>query len=182
MGWRKVAAGLGTGATVKALKAAEGQVSKRKYKRLIATAVAELLALHPDLDRAKARRRARRMTGARPSKKLMRASRNLGWKEGAEGVVAAAATAGIAKVAGVVGEKLRTSSAPPRRPRTPRLPLSGPPGTPHRRRPIVIRTGKTPSRVVDECSAGTTCVRRSCLSSAHVFRPGGGWPQGGRSR
>lgn len=30
-----------------------------------------------------------------------------GWKEGAEGVVAAAATAGIAKVAGVVGEKLR---------------------------------------------------------------------------
>ena len=102
-----MAAGLGTGATVKALKAAEGQVSKRKYKRLIATAVAELLALHPDLDRATARRRARRMTGARPSKKLMRASRNLGWKEGAEGVVAAAATAGIAKVAGVVGEKLK---------------------------------------------------------------------------
>ena len=107
MGWRKVAAGLGTAATVKALKAAEGQVSKRKYKRLIATAVAELLALHPDIGKAKARRRAKRITGARPSKKLMRATRHLGWKEGAESVVAAAATAGIAKVAGVVGEKMK---------------------------------------------------------------------------
>lgn len=107
MGWRNVAAGLGTGATVQALKAVEGQVSKRKYKRLIATAVAELLALHPDIGKAKARRRARRITGARPSKKLIRASKQVGWKEGAEGVVAAAATAGIAKVAGVVGDKLK---------------------------------------------------------------------------
>jgi hypothetical protein len=39
MGWHNVAAGLGTGATVQALKAAEGRVSKGKYKRLIATAV-----------------------------------------------------------------------------------------------------------------------------------------------
>jgi hypothetical protein len=107
MGWRSIAAGLGTGATVQALKAVEGQVSKRKYKRLIATAVAELLALHPDIGKAKARRRARRLTGARPSKKLMRARKQVGWKEGAEGVVAAAATAGIAKVAGVVGQKLK---------------------------------------------------------------------------
>jgi hypothetical protein len=107
MGWRNVAAGLGTAATVNALKAAKGQVSKGKYKRLIATAVAELLALHPDIGKAKALRRAKRLTGARPSKKLMRASKNLGLKEGAEGVVAAAATAGIAKVAGVVGEKLK---------------------------------------------------------------------------
>jgi hypothetical protein len=107
MGWRNVAAGLGTGATVQALKAAEGQVGKRKYKRLIATAVAELLALHPDTGRAKARRRARRLTGARPSKKLMRASKNLGWKETVEGLVAAAATAGIAKVAAAVGERVK---------------------------------------------------------------------------
>jgi hypothetical protein len=107
MGWGNVAAGLGTGATIQALKAAKGQVSKRKYKRLIATAVAELLALHPDIGRRKARRRAERITGARPSKKLMRAGKNVGWKQGAEGVAAAVATAGIAKVAGVVGDKLK---------------------------------------------------------------------------
>ena len=107
MGWKEVAAGLGTQGTVEALKAAKGQVSKRKYKRLIATAVAELLALHPDIGRGKARRRARRLTGARPSKKLMRATKNLGWKEGAEGVAAAVATAGIAKVAGFLGERVK---------------------------------------------------------------------------
>lgn len=106
MSWSNVAAGLGTQATVKALRAAEGQLSKRKYKRLIATAVAELLALHPDIGKAKARRRARRITGARPSKKLMRHADNVGFKEGAEGLAVAAATAGAAKVAEVVGAKI----------------------------------------------------------------------------
>ena len=94
MGWKEVAAGLGTQTTVSALKAVEGQVSKRKYKRLIATAVAQLLVLHPDIGPRKARRRARRLTGARPSKKLLRAVDGLGLKEGAEGIVAAATTAG----------------------------------------------------------------------------------------
>jgi hypothetical protein len=107
MGWRSVAAGIGTGTTVQALKAVESKVSKRKFKRLIATAVAELLALHPDIGKSKARRRARRITGARPSKKLMRATSQIGLKEGAEAVVGAAATAGLAKVAGVVGAKLK---------------------------------------------------------------------------
>jgi hypothetical protein len=107
MGWREVAAGLGTGATAQALKAVEGQVSKGQYKRLIATAVAELLALHPDIGKSKARRRARRITGAKPSRKLLRASKNLGLKEAAEGLVATAATAGLAKVASVVGDKLQ---------------------------------------------------------------------------
>jgi len=107
MGWRSVAAGIGTGTTVQALKAVESKVSKRKFKRLIATAVAEVLALHPDIGKSKARRRARRITGARPSKKLMRATSQIGLKEGAEAVVGAAATAGLAKVAGVVGEKLK---------------------------------------------------------------------------
>ena len=114
MSWRSVAAGIGTGATVKALKAAKGQVSKRKFKRLIATAVAELLALHPDIGPSKARRRARRITGARPSKKLMRATKQIGVKEGAEALVGAAATAGLAKVAGVVGEKLKQKRSRPR--------------------------------------------------------------------
>lgn len=111
MGWKSVAAGIGTEATVKALKAAKDQVSKRQYKRLISTAVAQLLELHPDFGARKARRRARRLTGAKPSRKLMRASDNLGWKEGAEGAVAAVAAAGVAKVAGIVGSRLKEKFA-----------------------------------------------------------------------
>ncbi len=107
MGWKKVAAGLGTQAAVSGLKAAKDQVSKRQYKRLIATAVAQLLELHPDIGPQKARRRARRMTGARPSKRLMRVADNVGWKEGAEGTLAAAAVAGVVKVAGALGSKLK---------------------------------------------------------------------------
>jgi hypothetical protein len=107
MGWKNVAAGLGTSATVNALKAAREQVSGRQYKRLISTAVAQLLELHPDIGPRKARRRARRLTGAKPSRKLMRAADNLGWKEGAEAAVAVAATAGAVKVGGIVGSKLK---------------------------------------------------------------------------
>jgi hypothetical protein len=107
MGWKEIAAGVGTRTTVGAIEAAKGKVSKRQYKRLIATAVAQLLELHPDIGRQKAIKRARRLTGAKPSKKLMRAAANIGLKEGAEAAVAAAATAGVAKVAGIVGDKLR---------------------------------------------------------------------------
>ena len=107
MGWKEIAAGVGTRTTASAIEAARGKVSKREYKRLIATAVAELLALHPDIGRQKAVKRARRITGAKPSKKLMRAAGKIGLKEGAEAAVAAVATAGVAKVAGIVGDKLR---------------------------------------------------------------------------
>jgi hypothetical protein len=107
MGWKEIAAGVGTRTTANAIEAARGKVSKREYKRLIATAVAELLALHPDIGRQKAVKRARRITGAKPSKKLMRAAGKIGLKEGAEAAIAAAATAGVAKVAGIVGDKLR---------------------------------------------------------------------------
>jgi hypothetical protein len=107
MGWKEIAAGVGTRTTIGAIEAARGKVSKRQYKRLIATAVAQLLELHPDIGRRKAIKRARRLTGARPSKKLMRAAANIGLKEGAEVAVAAAATAGVAKVAGIVSDKLR---------------------------------------------------------------------------
>jgi hypothetical protein len=107
MGWKEIAAGVGTRATVSAIEAARGKVSKRQYKRLIATAVAQLLELHPDFGRQKAVKRARRITGAKPSKKLMRAAAKIGFKEGAEAVVAAAATAGVAKVAGIVSDKLQ---------------------------------------------------------------------------
>ena len=107
MGWKQIAAGLGTQGTVDALKAAERQVSKKKYKRMIASAVAQLLALHPDIGPKKARRRARRLTGARPSRKLMQLTKNVGWKEGAEALATVAATAGVAKAAGYVGDKLK---------------------------------------------------------------------------
>jgi hypothetical protein len=107
MSWRSVAAGVGIGSTVQALKAVESRIGKRKFKRLIATAVAELLALHPDIGKSKARRLTRRMIGARPSRKLRRATRQIGLKEGAQAVVGAAATVGLVKVAGVVGEKLK---------------------------------------------------------------------------
>ncbi len=113
MGWKNVAAGLATQAAVSGLKAAKDQMSKRQYKRLISTAVAQLLELHPDIGSRKARRRARRVTGARPSKRLMRPSENLGWKEGAEGTLAAVAAAGVAEVAGAFGDKLKAKISSP---------------------------------------------------------------------
>jgi hypothetical protein len=62
---------LGMGTIVAGLKAVQKAVSKRKYKRLLATAVAQLLATDPDLGPKKARRRARKVVGAKPAKKLL---------------------------------------------------------------------------------------------------------------
>jgi hypothetical protein len=107
MTWTEVAANVGTGTAVAGLKAARKHLNKRQYKRLLATAVAEILELHPDIGRKKARRRARRITGARPSRKLRQAVKGLDWKTGAEGAVAAAATAGVAKIASAFGSKLK---------------------------------------------------------------------------
>lgn len=101
MGWKNVAAGLGTQAAVNGLKTARNQMNKRQFKRLIATAVAQLLELHPDFGPKQARKRARRLTGARPSKKLLRAD---GWKAGADtALAAAAATVGVGGMAGLLG-------------------------------------------------------------------------------
>lgn len=107
MGWKEVAAGIGTSTAVAGLKAAREQMGKRQYKRLLATALAQILELHPDIGPKKARRRARRIAGARPSKKLLRSIRSVDWKTGAEGAVVAAATAGVAKVATAVGARLK---------------------------------------------------------------------------
>ena len=100
MSWKKLAAGAGIDAFTKGLKSLEGQVSKRQYKRLLATAVAQVLALHPDLGRGAARRKARSVVGARPSKSLM------GRKAAAAGLELAVA-AGTAAVAKKIGEKVR---------------------------------------------------------------------------
>ena len=70
MPWEDAAAKLRTSALVAELKALEGTMKKGQFKRLVATTAAQVLAVHPDLKPKKARRWARRATGARPWKKL----------------------------------------------------------------------------------------------------------------
>ena len=94
------AARLGTSALVARLKALESTMKKGQFKRLVATTAAQVLAVHPDLKPKKARRWARRATGARPWKKI-----KLGLREAVETAAATAATAGAAKVAANVARK-----------------------------------------------------------------------------
>jgi len=97
---------LGMGTLVAGLKTLENTVSKKQYKRMIATAVAQLLAMHPDFGSGKAIRRARKIVGAKPAKKMLVKSGKAGMKE-ALGTAAAAAASGAAlKVAAKVGRKL----------------------------------------------------------------------------
>ena len=97
---------VGMGTLVTGLKTAQSGLSKKQYKRLIATAVAQLLTMHPDFGPGQARRRARKVVGAKPSKKVLVKRGRAGLKEGLE--TAAAATAGGAalKVAGKLGRKV----------------------------------------------------------------------------
>jgi hypothetical protein len=69
--WKKQIAHLGLGKMVVALDAARKTISKKEYKRLLSTGVAQLLALHPDFGLGQARRRARKVTGAKPSRKAV---------------------------------------------------------------------------------------------------------------
>ena len=97
---------LGMGTLVAGLKALESSVSKKQFKRLIATAVAQLLTMHPDYGAGKARRRARKIVGARPSKKMLVKAGKAGVKEALGTAAAAAATGAALKVAGKVGRKI----------------------------------------------------------------------------
>ena len=97
---------LGMGTLVAGLKAIEKSLSKKQYKRLIATAVAQLLTMHPDYDAGKARRRARKIVGAKPSKKLLVKAGQVGIKETLGTAAATAATGAALKVAGKVGRKI----------------------------------------------------------------------------
>jgi hypothetical protein len=97
---------LGMGTLVAGLKAVENSVSKKQYKRLIATAVAQLLTMHPDYGAGKARRRAKKIVGAKPSKKLLVKAGKVGAKETLGTVAAAAASGAALKVAGKVGQKI----------------------------------------------------------------------------
>ncbi len=106
MAWTDTAATLGAEAAA-GLKAAKKQIGKRKHKRLVATAVAQMLQLLPGVGRRKARRRARQVTGARPSKKMAKEITGLGWKAGVESIVTALGAAGVAKVVGTVTDKVK---------------------------------------------------------------------------
>jgi hypothetical protein len=100
MPWEDAAAKLRTSALVAELKALEGTMKKGQFKRLVATTAAQVLAVHPDLKPKKARRWARRATGARPWKKV-----KLDLRKAVETTAVTAATAGAAKVAANVARK-----------------------------------------------------------------------------
>ncbi len=106
MARKELAAGLGTKVLVGEFKAIEHQVSKREYKRLLSTALAQLLELDPDTKARKARRWARKATGVKPSKKVLKAASDVGAKEAAEAVAVAAAGAEAAKLAGRVAPRV----------------------------------------------------------------------------
>ena len=97
---------LGLGTLVAGLKAVERTLSKKQYKRLIATAVAQLLTMHPDYGAGQARRRAKKVVGARPSKKMLVKAGKVGVKETLGTAAAAAASGAALKVASKVGRKL----------------------------------------------------------------------------
>src|SRR3712207_4387785 len=97
---------VGMGTLVAGLKAVETSVSKKQFKRLIATAVAQLLTMHPDYGAGKARRRARKVVGVKPSKKLLVKAGQVGVKETLGTAAATVATGAALKVAGKVGRKL----------------------------------------------------------------------------
>ena len=106
MAWKELAAGLGTSALVGELKALEHQVSKRQYKRLLSTTLAQLLELDPDTKKARARRWARKATGVKPSKKALKAAGDVGPKEIAAAAAVSAVGAGAAKLAGKVAPRI----------------------------------------------------------------------------
>jgi hypothetical protein len=104
--WKDQAVQLGMGTVVAGLKAVEKGVSKKKYKRLLSTAVAQLLATLPDVGPGQARRRARKVTGAKPAKNLLVKPARAGLKEGLETAAVAAASGAALKVAGKLGRKV----------------------------------------------------------------------------
>jgi hypothetical protein len=104
---------VGMGTLVAGLKAVESSVSKKQYKRLIATAVAQLLSIHPDFGAGKARRRARQVVGAKPARKMLVKPGKVGVKKGLETAAAAVAGGAALKVAGKLSRKVSDRVAEP---------------------------------------------------------------------
>ena len=97
---------VGMGTLVAGLKAIEQGVSKKQYKRLIATAVAQLLTMHPDFGAGQARRRAHKLVGAKPAKKMLVKRGKVGVKKTLETAAVAAASGAAVKVASKLGRKV----------------------------------------------------------------------------
>lgn len=97
---------VGMGTLVAGLQAVKQGISKKQYKRLISTAVAQLLTMHPDYKAGEARRRARKVVGAKPVRKMLVKRGKVGVKQGLETVAAAAAGGAAMKVAGKLGRKV----------------------------------------------------------------------------
>ena len=75
MSWTAVATELRAKDFLARLRAAEDRISKKRYKRLLATTVAQVLSLHPDFDLRKARRRAEKAVGAPAVKRLLKSKK-----------------------------------------------------------------------------------------------------------
>ena len=97
---------VGMGTLVTGLKTVQSRLSKKQYKRLIATAIAQLLTMHPDLGPGQARRRARKVAGAKPARKMLVKRGQAGLKQGLETAAIAAAGGAALKVAGKLGRKV----------------------------------------------------------------------------
>jgi hypothetical protein len=115
MSWKEAAAELGTAGLISALRALEGTMKKRDFKRLVATTAAEVLAVHPGVKPRKARRWARKATGTRPSKSAGKKRGGSGVKEAVAAAGTAAITAGAGKVAARLADGLSDRAAVQRR-------------------------------------------------------------------
>jgi hypothetical protein len=108
MAWKEAAAQLGTGTLVSGLKALQGKMKKRDFKRLVSTTVAQLLEMHPGLGRRKARRWAEKATGVRPGKLRLSKKAKQVLKETAETAVVAAVATGATKAVSKLADRRRT--------------------------------------------------------------------------
>jgi len=97
---------VGMGTLVAGLKTVQSRLSKKQYKRLIATAIAQLLTMHPDIGPGQARRRARKVAGAKPARKMLVKRGSAGVKQGLETAAVAAAGGAALKVAGKLSRKV----------------------------------------------------------------------------
>lgn len=109
MSWTAVSTELRAKDFLARLKAAEDRVSRKRYKRLLATTVAQVLALHPDFDLKKARRRAEKAVGALPVRQLLKSK-----KRTASAAAALITGAGVLKA--VKGTSVRRRKPPAARP------------------------------------------------------------------
>jgi hypothetical protein len=107
MAWKDAAAQIGTGRLVNRLAALKETMKKRDFKRLVATTVAQVLEVHPDFGRRKARRWAQKATGTRPGKIGKRATPSL--KGAAEAAESAAMTPEASKLTEVAAKRRRPS-------------------------------------------------------------------------